>query len=266
VGQGLLQFVVRERNALAAMEWRALNDRGERPTVPTGYEADAKCQYCFEQDTCMVVSGRLDQESKAGSVGTPVPNEERDYFDRFYVALEEERRETHAEYRKLWEQTPEERAADDRALIDLEPVSQTEIDDARWELRARKPGDAVSKLREGDVALASDGDPVTGHGELGRITALSEDEVVVETDEPVELRRLDVYPSEISVDRSLTALHDAILKGSEARKDVLFGRREPEFRDAADRPADAPEARPTSTTTHPRTRPSHSPSTPRTAH
>ena len=240
VGRGLLEFVVRERNALAAMEWRALNDPGERPTVPTGYEADANCQYCFEQDTCMVVSGRLDQESKAGSVGTPVPDEERDYFDRFYTALEEERRETHAEYRKLWEQTPEERAADDRALIDLEPVSRTEIDDARWELRARKPDDAVSKLREGDVALASDGDPVTGHGELGRITALDGDAVVVETDEPVELRRLDVYPSEISVDRSLTALHDAILKGSDARKDVLFGRRAPEFRDVDDRPADSP--------------------------
>jgi len=240
VGRGLLEFVVRERNALAAVEWRALSDPGERPTVPTGYEADAKCQYCFEQDACMVVSGRLDQESKAGSVGTPVPDEERDYFDRFYVALEEERRETHAEYRKLWEQTPEERAADDRALIGLEPAGQTEIDDARWELRARKPGDAVSKLREGDVALASDGDPVTGHGELGRITALDGDEVVVETDEPVELRRLDVYPSEISVDRSLTALHDAILKGSDARKDVLFGRREPEFRAESDRPAGAP--------------------------
>jgi len=239
VGRGLLEFVVRERNALAAMEWRALDDPGERPTVPTGYEADAKCEYCFEQDACMVVSGRLDQESKAGSVGSPVPDEERDYFDRFYVALEEERRETHAEYRKLWEQTPEERAADDRALIDLEPVSRTEIDDARWRLRARKPDDAVSKLREGDVALASDGDPVGGHAELGRITELG-DEVVVETDEPVELRRLDVYPSEISVDRSLTALHDAILKGSERRKDVLFGRREPEFRTGGERPAGAP--------------------------
>ena len=239
VGRGLLEFVVRERNALAATEWRALNDPGERPTVPTGYEADAKCQYCFEQDTCMVVSGRLDQESKAGSVGTPVPEEERDYFDRFYVALEEERRETHAEYRKLWEQTPEERAADDRALIGLEPVSQTEIDDARWRLRARKHDDAVSKLREGDVALASDGDPIGGHAELGRIVELG-DEVVVETDEPVELRRLDVYPSEISVDRSLTALHDAILKGSDRRKDVLFGRREPEFRDASERPAGVP--------------------------
>ncbi|GAA0506766.1 DNA replication ATP-dependent helicase Dna2 [Halorubrum aquaticum] len=247
VGDGLLKFVVRERNALAAMEWRALNDPGERPTVPTGYEADANCNYCFEQDTCMVVSGRLDQESKAGQVGNPVPEDERDYFDRFYTAIEEERRETHAEYRKLWEQSPEERAADDRALIDLEPVSRTEIDDNRWELRARKPDDAVSKLREGDVALASDGDPVTGHAELGRIRELGE-EVVVETDEPVDLRRLDVYPSEISVDRMLTALHDAVLKGGERRKDVVFGRREPEFAgrtaavdgdrggDAADRP------------------------------
>ena len=239
VGRGFLEFVVRERNALAAMEWRGLNDPGARPTVPTGYEADATCQYCFEQDTCMVVSGRLDQESKAGQVGTPVPAEERDYFDRFYTALEEERRETHAEYRKLWEQTPAERAADDRALIDLDPIDQTEIAENRWRLRARKPDDAVSKLREGDVALASDGDPVSGHGELGRIVELGE-EVVVETDEPVELRRLDVYPSEISVDRSLTALHDAILKGSERRKDVLFGRREPAFRAESDRPAGAP--------------------------
>ncbi|OYR59136.1 AAA domain-containing protein [Halorubrum halodurans] len=228
VGDGLLKFVVRERNALAAMEWRALNDPGERPTVPTGYEADATCSYCFERDACMVVSGRLDQESKAGQIGTAVPEEERDYFDRFYTAIEEERRETHAEYRKLWEQTPEERAADDRALIDIDPVSRTEIDDNRWELRARKPDDAVSKLREGDVALASDGDPVTGHAELGRIRELGE-EVVVETDEPVDLRRLDVYPSEISVDRMLTALHDAVLKGSERRKDVIFGRREPAF-------------------------------------
>ncbi|WP_256402326.1 AAA domain-containing protein [Halorubrum salinum] len=240
VGRGFLEFVVRERNALAAMEWRALNDPGERPTVPTGHEADANCGYCFEQDACMVVSGRLDQESKAGQIGTPVPDEERDYFDRFYAALEEERRETHAEYRKLWEQTPEERAADDRALIDLEPVAQTEIDDARWQLRARKPGDAVSKLREGDVALASDGDPVGGHAELGRITSLGSDEVVVETDEPVDLRRLDVYPSEISVDRSLTALHDAVLKGEADRKDVIFGRRDPEFRDPEARPAGSP--------------------------
>ena len=222
VGKGLLDFVVRSRNELAAME--------AREAVPTGYEADATCEYCFEQDTCMVVSGRLDQESKAGQIGTAVPEDEQDYFERFYHAIEAERRAVHAEYRKLWEQSAAERAADDRALIDLDPSGQREIDGNRWELRAEKPPEAVSKLREGDVALASDGDPVGGHAELCRITQLDE-EIVVTADEPVELRRLDVYPSELSVDRMLTALHDAVLKGSEDRKDILFGRREPEFSD-----------------------------------
>ena len=222
VGKGLLDFVVRSRNELAAME--------ARREVPTGYEADAKCEYCFEQDTCMVVSGRLDQESKAGQIGTAVPEEEQEYFERFYHAIEAERQAVHAEYRKLWEQDAEERAADDRALIDLEPSGQTEIDGNRWKLRARKPPESVSKLREGDVALASDGDPVSGHAELCRITQLDE-EIVATADEPVELRRLDVYPSELSVDRMLTALHDAVLKGSDDRKDILFGRREPEFGD-----------------------------------
>jgi DNA replication ATP-dependent helicase Dna2 len=223
LGSGLLKYVVRARNGIAAMEFES--------SVPTGYEADAKCEYCFEQDTCMVVSGRLDQESKAGQLGEPIPEAEREYFERFYRAIEEERRETHTEYRKLWTQTPEERAADDRALIDLEPLGRSEIADGRWELRARKPDDAVSKLREGDVALASDGDPVSGHAELCKVRELGGEgeEIVVTAEEPVDLRRLDVYPSELSVDRMLTALHDALLKGDPDRKDVLFGRREPEF-------------------------------------
>ncbi|RLM57330.1 AAA family ATPase [Halobellus sp. Atlit-31R] len=224
IGTGLLQFVVRTRNEIAAMEYDT--------DVPTGYEADAKCEYCFEQDTCMVVSGRLDQESKAGQIGEPVPAEEREYFRRFYEAIEAERRAVHAEYRKLWEQSAAERADDDRALIDLEPAGQTELDDGRWKLCARKPGEAVSKLREGDVALASDGDPVSGHAELCRIRKLDE-EVVVTADEPLDVSRLDVYPSEIGVDRMLTALHDFVLKGDPERKAVLFGRRDPAFADRA---------------------------------
>ena len=222
IGDGLLDFVVRTRNEIAAMEWET--------DVPTGYEADARCEYCFEQDTCMVVSGRLDQASKAGQIGKAVPTEERDYFERFYDAIEAERRQIHAEYRKLWEQSARERADDDRALIGLEPLDRTQHDDGRWEMRARKSDDAVSKLRSGDVALASDGDPVAGHAELCRIVELGT-EVRVTADEPLDLARLDVYPSEIGVDRMLTALHDFVLKGDPDRKDVLFGRREPAFAD-----------------------------------
>lgn len=220
LSDGLLEYVLRQRNELAAM--------GVDKTVPTGYEANATCNYCFEQDTCMVVSGRLDQESKAGKIGDPLPAEERDYFERFYRAIEDERRAVHREYAKLWTQSATERAAADRALVDLEPVEENEVD-GRWELRARCD-DPVSKIREGDVVLASDGHPVRGTAEMARVIELGE-EVVVETDEPVELRRLDVYPSEMGVDGMLTALHDAVLAGDQGRKDVLFGRREPEFHD-----------------------------------
>jgi DNA replication ATP-dependent helicase Dna2 len=248
IGDGLLKFVVRIRNEIAAMEFDS--------DVPTGYEADAKCEYCFEQDTCMVVSGRLDQESKAGQISEAIPEEEREYFDRTYRLVEEERRATHEEYAKLWEQTAAERADADRALIDLEPRDRRQLDGGRWEMRAGRTGDAVSKIREGDVVLASDGDPVDGHAELARVERLGREsrsdsdrssgersdprdgEVVVTADEPVELRRLDVYPSELSADRMLTALHDFLLKGDPRRKDVLFGHEDeadgvpkPEFRD-----------------------------------
>ncbi|WP_339102650.1 AAA domain-containing protein [Haloterrigena salinisoli] len=220
MGDGLLKFVVRLRNELAAMEIKG--------DVPTGYEGSAKCEYCFEQDTCMVVSGRLDQESKAGQIGAALPEEERDYFDRFYRAIEEERREVHREYAKLWEQTAEERADDDRALIDLEFLERRKLAEGRWELRARRTSGANSKLREGDLVLASDGDPVRGDSELARIERL-DDEIVLTADEPVEVTRLDVYPSELTTDRLLVAMHDFLLKGSDRRKDVLFGRAEPEF-------------------------------------
>jgi DNA replication ATP-dependent helicase Dna2 len=220
IGPGFLKFVLRQRNEIAAAEY----DR----RVPTGYEADAKCEYCFEQDTCMVVAGRLDQESKAGQIGDPLPQEERDYLDRFYRAIEEERREVHREYRKLWEQSAEERAADDRALLDLEPLGREPVSGGRWRLRARRTSEAVSKIREGDRVLASDGHPTRGTAELATVEELG-DEIVVTADEPFDLRRLDVYPSEIGVDRQLNALHDALLRGDADRKDVLFERRHPEF-------------------------------------
>jgi DNA replication ATP-dependent helicase Dna2 len=223
IGKGFLDFVVRERNHLAALEHRG--------DPPTGFEADATCDYCFEQDTCMVVSGRLDQESKAGQLGQPIPADEREYFDEMYSAIEAERSAVHDEYRKLWEQTPEERAEDDRAVIDLEPAGQEELPDGRWRLTAKRPTSAASKIREGDRVLASDGNPVTGTAEMARVERLDANSVEVVTDEPVELRRLDVYPSELTVDRMLTALHDALLKGDERRKDLLFERASPEFDD-----------------------------------
>lgn len=217
IGNGLLDFVVRARNELAAME--------SDLSVPTGHESNAACEYCFVRDTCMVVAGRLDQESKAGAIGDSVPEAEREYFDRMYRSIEAERHEIHREYAKLWTQTATERANDDRALIDLHPLGHSQRPDGTWELCARGT-DAVSKIREGDVVLASDGHPTRGDAELARVVQLG-DEIVVTADEPIELRRLDVYPSDYGLNVLQTAVHDAVLKGD--RKDLLFGRREPSF-------------------------------------
>ncbi|WP_435318717.1 AAA domain-containing protein [Haloarchaeobius sp. TZWSO28] len=221
IGNGLLKFVVRARNELAAMEFSV--------DVPTGYEADSNCEYCFESDTCMVVSGRLNQESKAGQIGRAIPEDEREYFDRMYQAIEAERRESHRSFAKLYKQTAAERADEDRALVDLEPAGKRELPAGRWELRAERTSSAVSKIREGDYVLASDGDPIRGHAELARVEKLGDGEVVLTADEPVDVHRLDTYPSEMGISRMLTAVHDALLKGDSRRKDVLFGREEPAF-------------------------------------
>ena len=225
IGHGLLAFVVRARNELAAMEHDV--------SVPTGHEADADCDRCFVQDTCQVVAGRLGQESKAGAIGRPVPEEEQAYFDAFYEAIEAERRQVHDRYRALWEQTPQERADDDRALLDLEPTDKEELPGGRWRLTVKKPSETVSKLREGDLALASDGDPIDGHAELARIGRIDGTKIELTADEPVAVERLDQYPSELSVDRMLTAVHDAVLKGSDRRKDILLGRTAPAFADVS---------------------------------
>ena len=221
IGAGLRRYVIKARNAIALAEVDG--------TVPTGEEADAACEYCFERDTCMVVAGRLDQRSKAGAIGSPLPAAERAYFERFAALIEAERTAVKRDLAELWRQDAPERAAADRALIDLDPDGRRRLDDGRWELRAKGTG-AVSKIRTGDVVLASDGDPIGGRAEVARVERVDET-VVVTVDEPIDLRRLDVYPSEFGTDRQLAALHDFVLKADEHRRDLLLGRAAPRFGD-----------------------------------
>ncbi len=219
IGHGLLAFVVQARNAIAAMEYDI--------DIPTGYEADANCDRCFVQDTCRAVAGRLDQESKAGRVGRTLPAADQAYFTTLYKSIEHERRAVHDAYRQLWEQSATDRAEAGRALIDVTPGEQTQQADGQWQLQVDIPPGTVSRIREGEFVLASDGDPIGGQAELARVVAYSGTTLHLLADEPVSVQRIDQYPSEISVDRMLTALHDTILAGEQGLRDVLTGRAEP---------------------------------------
>ncbi|MFB6284796.1 MAG: AAA domain-containing protein [Halobacteria archaeon] len=219
VGEGLLDFVLRKRNEIAMYEHDL--------DVPTGYEADADCHTCFEKDTCMVVSGRLDQESKAGSISASIPEEEQEYFEEQYGFVENERLEVHDRYRDLYVSSLEERVENDRA-------ARVKTQDVRPDGEGRylvevESRDATSKIREGNRVLASDGDPV--RGEVVKVLEKNGSAMTLKSEVDTDFERIDVYPSEIGVDRMLTALHDFLLKSGERKKDVFFGRKEPEFRD-----------------------------------
>lgn len=215
VGDGLLDFALRKRNEVAAYE--------RRIEVPTGYEAEADCSRCFERDPCMVVAGRLQQESKAGEIGEAVENHELEFFNESYRSIEERRREVYGEFAELADGG----RSSEYSITDVE-VERVEEDGEGFVLHCRKPPDA-SKIREGDVVLASDGDPL--RGEMARVKQLTPEEIVVSISEDIRVSRFDVYPSEFGFSRELSALHDFVLTGERRRKDVFFGEREPEFRD-----------------------------------
>jgi len=216
LSDGLLDFALRKRNEIAAFEASRL--------VPTGHEANANCSMCFEKDPCMVVAGRLEQESKAGAIGEPLPDEQREYFGEQYAVVEKERDAVHEESARLSEDE------DEGALDGLETTSAERLGDGGWRLVLRKPPEATSRVTEGDLVLLSQGDP-SEDAETAWVLDHTAEEVFVRVGERIEATRLDPYPSDVTLDRYLVALHDFVLTGDDRKKSVLIGDAEPEFED-----------------------------------
>ncbi|MFB6185278.1 MAG: AAA domain-containing protein, partial [Halobacteriaceae archaeon] len=130
--------------------------------------------------------------------------------------------------------TQEERANMDRALVDLRVINKSRTADGKWEITAQRTNQSASKIKEGDLVLASDGDPITGDHELGRVEQLTSQRILITAPEPIELQRVDVYPSELSINRMHVALHDFLLTGNERRRNIFFHDKEPTFSGTAD--------------------------------
>lgn len=216
LSDGLLDFALRKRNEVAAFETTG--------RVPTGHEADAHCPSCFERDACMVVAGRLEQESKAGTVGASLPEKERNYFEEQHAALEEERRAVYDEHTSL---------SSENEALEVSVRDAERLADGGWRLELARTSDEPTRVAEGDLVLVSGGDP-SKDAETAWVREVTADDVVVRVGERIDATRVDPYPSTVTVDRYLVALHDFVLKADERRRDVLLGRAAPEFDDAGD--------------------------------
>ena len=213
LSDGLLNFALRKRNEIAAFETAG--------KTPTGHEANANCSTCFEYDTCTVVAGRLEQESKAGTVGAPLPQEEREYFEEQHAALEEERRAVHDEHASL---------SSDEGALEVSVRAAERLGDGGWRLELARTSDEPTRITEGDLVLVSDGTP-SEDAETAWVRDVTADAVIVRVGERIDATRIDPYPSDVTVDRYLVALHDFVLKADERRRDVLLGRAAPEYDD-----------------------------------
>jgi DNA replication ATP-dependent helicase Dna2 len=211
LSDGLLDFALRKRNEVAASETAG--------RTPTGHEANADCSRCFEYDTCTVVAGRLDQESKAGTVGEPLPDEERDYFEEQHAVLEQERRAVHDEHSSL---------SDDEGALEVRVRDAEPFADGGWRLELSRTSNEPTRITEGDLVLVSDGDP-SKDAETAWVRDVTADAVAVRVGERIDATRIDAYPSTVTVDRYMVALHDFVLKADERRRDVLLGRASPGF-------------------------------------
>ncbi|MFW5929790.1 MAG: AAA domain-containing protein [Halobacteriota archaeon] len=215
LSDGLLNFALRKRNEVASMCVEI--------EVPTGHEADADCDRCFERDTCMAVAGRLDQESKAGRLGEAVSRRTREFYVDRYEDVERRRRELLEEFGRL---SRGERSQD-YSIEGLEPLG-CRRSDGGFVTTCSKPPES-SKIREGDVVLASRGRPL--HGERARVRALSPERIELEASVELDVSRVDVYPSEYGFDGELSALHDFCVTGTGRSRRVFFGEVEPSFED-----------------------------------
>jgi DNA replication ATP-dependent helicase Dna2 len=166
--------VIRLRNELAAI---ALLGRAPLSPFP------ARCRQCEALAACRTLSflnGEASYALNAGQEEARAGLIEQDarFFRHYSTLLRMEGRAAAASVQSLWQQSQDRRIARGAAL-DLSGATRAvepgDGGDEVWRFRC----DNRSDLREGDVVLLSDGDPIRGEAEQGVVERASADELVV---------------------------------------------------------------------------------------
>jgi len=166
--------VIRLRNDLAAI---ALLGRAPLSPFP------ARCRRCDALDACRTLSFLNGETAYALNAGQEearagLTDEDARFFRHYSSLLRLEGRAAAASVQSLWQQPPSRRIARGAAL-DLSGAARTvepgDGGDEVWRFRCYNRSD----LREGDVVLVGDGDPIRGEAEQGVVERATADELVL---------------------------------------------------------------------------------------
>ncbi|HEV7130063.1 MAG TPA: AAA domain-containing protein, partial [Ktedonobacterales bacterium] len=168
---------------------------------------ERKCARCSIRANCLQASALLGWEPPPLDE-QPLPLDPRDvaWFRQYYDLLRIEGRAAEQQGRLLWTTTPAERRGAGLAIGDLHLEGEPRATErGEWEYTFRCVN--TSELREGDMVLLSDGDPIHGATVTGTLLAVTDRSVTLWTPEPIRQPALiDRYGSDIVHDRTVRNL------------------------------------------------------------
>lgn len=193
-----LQRVLELRNLLAIA-----HATGVVPPPP----GERVCGRCMLRGECLQTSPLLGWEPPPlDAQAQPADPRDSAWFRRYYDLLALEGRAAEEQGRVLWSTHPAERRAAGSAIGDLELAGPPQpTASGEWEYVFQCAN--TSELREGDLVLLSDGDPIQGAAVTGTLLSVSDRTIVVWTPERIARPSLiDRYGSDIVHDRTVRNL------------------------------------------------------------
>ncbi len=223
-----LHHVIETRNMLVLSHLTGI------PPAPPG---PSRCTKCSVLHQCQQVSALLDWQAPEPATGIKLPEtaektniaateanghhseqfptgdtsqpiflytaEDRAFFAKYYALLRLEGLEGERQQALLWQETVEQRTQRGATIRDLRPLGPPEPT-GQGEWLQTFGCENTSEMREGDLILLSDGDPITGAVVTGTIVRISSTEITTWTPELIAQPSLiDAYGSDIVHTRTI---------------------------------------------------------------
>ena len=217
---GLLRFAMQKRN-LAYF----ISHQGYVPPILPESQHN-KCRKCSVRHFCFLVCAGLEQERNCSKcphnelcTQQSLPQSYMDYFNKFSHLIRLERNESSRNLSDLWKLSVEQRVAKGKAISDLKLESDI-TEKGRTQLLFSC--DNSSEIREGDIAILSQGDVLKDNVSTGIVSRIDNNSIEIETTTTIdEISVVDLYSIDVGFRRQQRGIFNVIFKRNNFRQLIV---------------------------------------------